>query len=94
MASDPQSIDFDDFAAHLSQVFEQVKLGHRPVIVERDGALYRLEHQAPTDLWTNYDPDRVRQGIRQASGVLAGIDTQQLLADIHQQRGQRPRRFE
>jgi hypothetical protein len=94
MAGDPQPIDFDDFAAHLSEVFEQVRVDHRSILVERDGTLYRLEQQEPADLWANYDPDRVRQGIRRVASVFAGVDTKQLLADIHAQRGQGPGRFE
>lgn len=94
MASDPQSIDFDDFAAHLSEVFERVKVNHRPILVERNGTLYRLEQQEPAELWTKYDPARVRREIRRMSGIFDGVDTQQLLADIHTQRGQGPGRFE
>jgi hypothetical protein len=94
MASDPQPIDFEDFAAHLSEVFEEVKVNHRPILVERDGALYRLEQQEPAELWAEYDPHRVRRGIRRTSGIFAGVDTQQLLADIHAQREQGPGRFE
>jgi hypothetical protein len=94
MASDPQPIDFDDFATHLSRMFEQVKADRRPIFVERDGELYRLERQEPVDLWATYDPDRVRQGIRRVASVLVGVDTEQLLADIHAQRGQGSGRFE
>jgi hypothetical protein len=50
MASDPQPIEFDDFATHLSQVFERVKVDNRPILVERDGDAYRLEKQEPADL--------------------------------------------
>lgn len=79
MASDTQLIDFDEFAAHLPQVFEQLETNHRPILVKRDGALYRLEEQ---------NPDRVRRGIRQMAGAFAGIDTRQLLKDLHIQREQ------
>ena len=94
MASEPSPIDFDEFATHLSQVFEQVKADHRPIFVERDGDLYRLERQEPNNLWVDYDPEQVKRGIRQAAGVFVGVDTEQLLADIQAEREQGPGRTE
>ena len=46
----------------------------------------RLAH--PEDIWARYDPEQVRRALRQSAGALAGVDREQLLADIRTQRAQ------
>ncbi len=41
------------------------------------------------DFWANYDPERVRAGLKESAGALAGVDTKHLLADIRASREQR-----
>jgi hypothetical protein len=65
-----------------------MKRQKRPILVERDGELYRLEKQEPPDIWAGYDPAKAREGLKQAAGALAGIDREELLADIYAQREQ------
>jgi len=60
MADEPLRMNFDQFQTHLSQVFEQVRNGNQPVLVERNGETYRLEKEAPEDIWKNHDPEKVR----------------------------------
>jgi hypothetical protein len=40
------------------------------------------------DPWKNYDSEKVRQAIRRTAGALTGVDRDQLLADLREQRGQ------
>lgn len=97
MTTPHSTIPFDDFRDQLGTIFDAIGRDRRPVIVERDGVLYRLEPQLqtpplqtsdPHDIWRNYDPKKVREAMRQAAGVLAGVDRDELLRDIHQQREQ------
>ena len=48
MAHEPARITFEDFAAHLGQIFDQVNQQNQPVLVERDGETYLLEKQQLT----------------------------------------------
>lgn len=41
-----------------------------------------------TDVWLDYDPQRARAALRAGVGALAGVDSGELLRDIHQARGQ------
>lgn len=48
----------------------------------------RVRLADPGDIWANYDPERARQAFRQARGILAGIDREKFLRDMHEARGQ------
>ena len=88
MTNQPERMNFEQFRTHLQQVFEQVRASNQPVLVERNGETYRLEKEEPQDIWEGYDPERARKALAQAAGALAGVDTEELLADIHAQRAQ------
>ena len=60
-----------------------------PLLLEKDGVLYQVTPSGREDLWTGYDPKRVRAGLKESAGALSGVDTEQLLADIHASREQR-----
>jgi hypothetical protein len=60
-----------------------------PVILIKDDRRYRLEPEgAGTDIWANYDLERVRRALRESAGALSHIDVEALKADIRAQRGQ------
>jgi hypothetical protein len=40
------------------------------------------------DIWANYDPEKVREGLRKSSGALQGVDRDSLQRDIQNQRKQ------
>jgi len=94
MAHEPQRIDFEDFAAHVQQVFEQVRDQNQPVLVERNGETYRLEKEEPEDIWKDYDPEKVQQALSASRGMFAGADREQFLKEIHEQREQGANRFD
>jgi hypothetical protein len=59
------------------------------LILVKDGVRYRLAREdAEPDIWANYDPERVRQVLRETAGAWKDIDTEALKADIKAQRGQ------
>ena len=39
--------------------------------------------EEPQDIFANYEPERAREALRKSAGVLAGVDRDALLADIH-----------
>jgi len=89
MMQDPMS--FHQFASQLPKVFEKVAKRGEKVLVEKDGMLFRLEpEETPKkpDIWANYDPEKVREGLRKSAGALKGVDIEALKRDIRDQRGQ------
>jgi hypothetical protein len=97
MAKETTTIPFEDFARRVRSVFDDVARKGQAVLVERDGVLYRLEPQLqprpsqtadPQDIWAGYDPEKVKEALHQAAGVLAGVDREELLRDIYEQREQ------
>jgi len=62
---------------------EDVKRALRPVV--------RDPMRDEDDLWLGYDPVEAREALRQAAGILAGVDTAKLKKEIRQSREQRSR---
>ncbi len=65
----------------------------QPVVLENAGVRYRVvreagEIQTTDDPWIHYDAEKVRAAIRASAGALKGVDRDELLADLHAQRGQ------
>jgi hypothetical protein len=44
-------------------------------------------HMQP-DIWADYDPEKVKQGLQSSAGALKGVDHEALKKDIHSQRHQ------
>jgi hypothetical protein len=40
------------------------------------------------DIWADYDPEKVKQGLKSSAGALKGVDIAALKQDIRDQRGQ------
>lgn len=72
--------------SELGLLLEEV--GGAPVILEKDGERYVLAREYARDIWAAYDPEKVRQALYRSAGVLAGIDRNSLLDDIHAAREQ------
>jgi hypothetical protein len=87
-------MDFDHFQTHLSQVFEQVRNGNQPILVERNGEIYRLEKEAPEDIWKDYDPEKVQKAFTASRGLFAGTNREEFLREMHEQREQGANRFD
>jgi hypothetical protein len=84
---DPMS--FHQFASQLPEVFDTMAKRGEKVLVEKDGVLFRVEPEKKhQDIWANYDPEKVREGLRKSAGALKGVDIEALKRDIRDQRGQ------
>jgi hypothetical protein len=61
-----------------------------PVLLERDGELFRLERE--DDISYEPDPDLVRRTLAETAGSWADVDVDKLIADIYEARraGSRP----
>jgi hypothetical protein len=99
MVTKPRRIPFDDFAKSLDAVFDEVGEQQTPVLVERQGRLYRLEPapvdslddpRAEYDPWANYDPEKALQALEalRKARIFEGVDTELLKADIKAARSQ------
>jgi hypothetical protein len=73
--------------SELARLLEEAN--EAPLLLEKDGVLYQVTPSGREAIWADYDPERVRAGLRESAGALSGVDTEQLLADIHASREQR-----
>lgn len=91
MGKELKPLSFDEFASNVRAIFDNMARKGGPVLIEREGQIYRLEPEQtrqPEALWTSYDPEVVRHGLRKCAGALAGVDRETLLRDVHQAREQ------
>jgi excisionase family DNA binding protein len=63
---------------------EDVKKALRPVVYDPQG-------QRADDMWLGYDPAAAKDALRQAAGILAGVDTAALKLEIRESREQKSR---
>jgi hypothetical protein len=70
--------DVDEF---LRQAEDQ------PIIAVAHGRRFRVVREQE-DVFANYDPERVRDGLARISGLLKGVDVEALKAELREQRGQ------
>ena len=63
-----------------------------PLLLEKDGVLYRLEREGAEDIWAGYDPRRARRALDKTIGCWADLDTGAIIAGIYRARaeGSRP----
>jgi len=73
--------------SELARLLEEAN--ETPLLLEKEGVLYRVTASGQEDIWVDYDPTRVRAGLKESAGAFSGVDTNQLLEDIHQSREQR-----
>jgi hypothetical protein len=76
--------------SELARLLEEAN--QTPLLLEKDGVLYHLTTSSQEDIWKDYDPERVKAGLKKSAGALSGVDTKQLLLDIRQSREQRRNR--
>ena len=75
-----------EIAALLEEVIDT------PVLLEKDGRLYRLAAEEQEDMWAGYDPDAVREAVKRTAGSWNDIDADELIAALYRAReeGSRP----
>jgi hypothetical protein len=68
--------------------------GDMPLLLEKNGAVYRLEplERSREDIFAGYDPENVKKAIAATAGSWKDLDTDKLIADIYRARkeGSRP----
>jgi hypothetical protein len=89
-----QTMSFDDFARKLPTVFDTLAKQGEDIFVEKEGVIFRIEIKHTMhkpDIWADYDPEKVRQGLKKSAGALKGVDTETLKKDIHRLREEESR---
>ncbi len=68
--------------------------GDLPLLLEKNGAVYRLEplERSCEDIFAGYDPEKVKKAIAATAGSWKDLDTEKLIAAIYWARkeGSRP----
>ena len=75
---EPITIQFKP-ESELADILAQAE--ERPVILHKDGVRFRIE-RVPQDISAGYDSERVRAAFESIHGLLAGVDTEALKADL------------
>lgn len=80
-------IGFDEFAAQLPEVLEELARENGQVLVEKKGKLFRIE---ATEETTPHDPERVRKLLARNSGAMRTVDIEALKRDLCEEREHLP----
>ena len=88
-------IDASNFP-DLLKVAEEVNTTKTPRLIKRNGETLALliptgqktAHPQKRDIWTHYDPEKVRAALHQSKGALQGVNREELLSDLAEQRSQ------
>jgi len=93
MTKEIRRIDFEEFAAQLPALFEDMAREDDIVVVDKEGILFRIETttEAVKESGRKHDPERVRRMLARTAGGWKGIDRQALMKDIHEGRQQSSR---
>lgn len=62
-----------------------------PIILVRNGARFRVTRD-PDDPWANYDPEKIREGLKKVAGLLSPEEADRIIENIYRGReeGTRP----
>jgi hypothetical protein len=88
MAKEPLTITIDP-DSELGRALEET--GDEPVVLLRGGTRFRVTRD-PDDPWANYDPQKVRAGLRKFAGMLTPEEGERINETIYRGReeGTRP----
>lgn len=88
MASEPTTITVDP-ESELGRALEHVE--ESPIVLVRNGFRYRVTRD-PDDPWANYDPEKVREGLRKVAGLITEEEADRIKERIYRGReeGTRP----
>jgi hypothetical protein len=70
----------------VARLLEEARSG--PVLLEKEGVLYRLSEADEADIWAAYDPKAVKRALDESAGAFSGMDTDKLKRDLLAQREQ------
>lgn len=78
--------------SELGRQLRAAETSGEPVRVDTGEGIYTLLieqiDRAPEDIFVDYDPQRALEALRASRGALSGVNTEQLLADLAEQREQ------
>jgi len=91
-------IDASNFP-DLLKIAEEVNATKTPRLIKRNGetlallmptgtAGKRTDQPQKRNIWTHYDPQRVKAALKHSAGALQGVDRKELLGDLAAQRSQ------
>ncbi len=88
MASEPLTITIDP-ESELGRALGEPD--EAPIILIRNGARFRVTRD-PDDPWANYDPEKVREGLKKVAGLLSPEEGDRIIEGIYRGReeGTRP----
>jgi hypothetical protein len=88
MAREPLTITIDP-DSELGRALDT--RDNSPIILIRDGTRFRVTRD-PEDPWANYDPEKVREGLRKVAGLLTEEEADRIKEGIYRGRdeGTRP----
>ena len=85
----------------LLKAAEEVNSTKTPRLIKRHGetlamlmpvgATIQHSHAHKRSIWAHYDPMRVKAALHHSAGALQGVDRNELLRDLAEQRGQQSR---
>ena len=77
--------------SELSLTLKAAQSSGEPVVVDTGDGVYTLlvlQTDPAADVFANYDPEAAIAGLRALDDALAGVDRDQLLRDLYEQRVQ------
>ncbi len=83
MAREPKPIVMVP-GTELARLLDQA--ASSPVLLEKDGELYRLNRAEEEDIWASYDPQKVREAVAKYAGSWKDIDLEAFKAFIRRPR--------
>lgn len=88
MAKEPLTIKVDP-QSELGRALDEADAA--PVVLDRGGVRFRVSRD-DDDPWANYDPEKVRAGLRKFAGMISPEDAERLKEAIYRGReeGTRP----
>ncbi len=88
MAKEPLTIKVDP-QSELGRALDETDAA--PVVLDRGGVRFRVSRD-DDDPWANYDPEKVRAGLRKFAGMISPEDAERLKEAIYRGReeGTRP----
>jgi hypothetical protein len=89
MARGPLTVIMIDPDSELGKALAEPD--NAPIILVRNGARFRVTRD-PEDPWANYDPEKVRAGLKKVAGLLSPEEGDRIIEAIYRGReeGTRP----
>lgn len=89
MLREPKTINVDP-DSELGHLLDEAT--DAPLVLEKSGVRYRVSRQDNDDIWTDYDPERVRKVLAETAGSLSQAEAEAMIADLYRARkeGSRP----